>query len=115
MHAASGGIGELLVQLARRRGAEVFATTSSAEKAAVAKSRGADHVLMYEHGAFAERIREMTHGRGVDVVFHAVGRTTLCDSFRATRKRGLVVNYGSVSGPNATSIRMSSAKPARSF
>lgn len=98
VHAASGGIGQLLVQFAKRRGAEVFATTSSMEKAAIAKSRGADHVLMYEHGAFADRIREMTQGRGVDVVFDAVGRTTLRDSLRATRKRGLVVNYGSVSG-----------------
>lgn len=99
VHAASGGIGQLLVQLAKRRGAEVFATTSSAGKAAIAKSRGADHVLMYENGAFADRIRELTQGRGVDVVFDAVGRTTLRDSFRATRTRGLVVNYGSVTGP----------------
>lgn len=99
IHAASGGIGQLLVQLAKRRGVQVFATTSSPEKAAVAKARGADHVLMYEDGAFADRIREMTDGRGVDVVFDAVGRTTLRDSFRATRTRGLVVNYGSVTGP----------------
>lgn len=99
VHAASGGIGQLLVQLAKRRGAQVFATTSSPDKVALAKSRGADHVLMYEDGAFADRIRELTHGRGVDVVFDAVGRTTLRDSFRATRTRGLVVNYGSVTGP----------------
>lgn len=99
VHAASGGIGQLLVQLAKRRGAEVFATTSSPAKAAIAKSLGADHVLMYEDGAFADRIRDLTHGRGVDVVFDAVGRTTLRDSFRATRTRGLVVNYGSVTGP----------------
>ena len=99
VHAASGGIGQLLVQLAKRRGAEVFATTSSPAKAAIAKSLGADHVLMYEDGAFADRIRDLTHGRGVDVVFDAVGRTTLRYSFRATRTRGLVVNYGSVTGP----------------
>ncbi|WP_133646377.1 quinone oxidoreductase family protein [Paraburkholderia flava] len=99
VHAASGGIGQLLVQLAKRRGAEVFATTSSPDKAAIAKARGADHVLMYEDGGFADRVRELTHGKGVDVVFDAVGRTTLRDSFRATRTRGLVVNYGSVTGP----------------
>lgn len=99
VHAASGGIGQLLVQLAKRRGAEVFATTSSPDKAAIAKSRGADHVLMYEDGGFADRVRELTQGKGVDVVFDAVGRTTLRDSFRATRTRGLVVNYGSVTGP----------------
>ncbi|WP_028227521.1 quinone oxidoreductase family protein [Paraburkholderia ferrariae] len=99
VHAASGGIGQLLVQLAKRRGATVFATTSSPEKAAIAQARGADHVLMYEDGGFADRIRELTHGKGVDVVFDAVGHTTLRDSFRATRTRGLVVNYGSVTGP----------------
>ncbi|PRH02721.1 quinone oxidoreductase family protein [Burkholderia gladioli] len=98
VHAASGGIGQLLVQLARRRGATVFATTSSAEKAAVAKAHGAHHVMLYEDGRFADRVRELTDGRGVDVVFDAVGRPTLCDSFRATRVRGLVVNYGAVAG-----------------
>ncbi|MGD4005645.1 zinc-binding dehydrogenase, partial [Xanthomonas citri pv. citri] len=56
-------------------------------------------MLLYEHGGFADRIRELTDGRGVDVVFDAVGKTTLRDSFRATRVRGLVVNYGSVTGP----------------
>jgi NADPH2:quinone reductase len=84
--------------LAKQRGAEVFATTSTPDKAAIAKTRGADHVLLYEDGAFADRICELTKGRGVDVVFDAVGRTTLRDSFRATRVRGLVVNYGSVTG-----------------
>jgi NADPH:quinone reductase len=99
VHAASGGIGQLLVQLAKRRGVEVFATTSTPDKAAIARARGANHVLLYENGAFADRIRELTDGRGVDVVFDAVGKTTLRDSFRATRTRGLVVNYGSVTGP----------------
>jgi NADPH2:quinone reductase len=99
VHAASGGIGQLLVQLARRRGVEVFATTSTSEKAAIARERGADHVMFYENGAFADRIRDLTGGKGVDVVFDAVGKTTLRDSFRAARVRGLIVNYGSVTGP----------------
>ncbi|MDR5758737.1 quinone oxidoreductase [Caballeronia sp. LZ035] len=99
VHAASGGIGQLLVQLAKRRGVQVFATTSTADKAAIAHERGADHVLLYENGGFADRVRKLTDGRGVDVVFDAVGKTTLRDSFRATRVRGLVVNYGSVTGP----------------
>jgi NADPH2:quinone reductase len=98
VHAASGGIGQMLVQLAKRRGAIVFATASNDAKAAIARKRGADHVMLYEEGRFADHIREATSGRGVDVVFDAVGRTTLRDSFRATRVRGLVVNYGSVSG-----------------
>ncbi|WP_118181405.1 quinone oxidoreductase family protein [Paraburkholderia phosphatilytica] len=98
VHAASGGIGQLLVQLAKRRGVTVFATTSTDTKAEVARRHGADHVMLYEDGRFADRVREATDGRGVDVVFDSVGRTTLRDSFRATRVRGLVVNYGSVSG-----------------
>jgi NADPH2:quinone reductase len=98
VHAASGGIGQLLVQLAKRRGVTVYATTSSEAKAEVARGHGADHVMLYDEGRFAERVREATNGRGVDVVFDAVGRATLRDSFRATRTRGLVVNYGSVSG-----------------
>lgn len=99
VHAASGGIGQMLVQLAKRRGASVFATASSESKATIARKRGADHVMLYEGGRFADRVREATDGRGVDVVFDAIGRTTLRDSFRATRRQGLVVNYGSVSGP----------------
>jgi NADPH:quinone reductase len=99
VHAASGGIGQLLVQLAKRRGVEVFATTSTPDKAEIARARGAHHVMMYDNGGFADRVRELTDGKGVDVVFDAVGKTTLRDSFRATRTRGLVVNYGSVTGP----------------
>ncbi|WP_174362470.1 zinc-binding dehydrogenase [uncultured Caballeronia sp.] len=98
IHAASGGIGQLLVQLAKRRGATVFATTSSESKAEVARKHGADHVMLYDNGRFADRVREATDGKGVDVVYDAVGRSTLRDSFRATRVRGLVVNYGSVAG-----------------
>lgn len=98
VHAASGAIGQMLVQLAKRRGATVFATASNDSKAAMARGRGADYVMLYENGAFADQIRAATAGRGVDVVFDAVGRATLRDSFRATRIRGLVVNYGSVSG-----------------
>ncbi|MCU1489273.1 MAG: zinc-binding alcohol dehydrogenase [Acidimicrobiaceae bacterium] len=98
VHAASGAIGRLLVQLARRRGAVVYATASSDEKAAVARALGASEVFRYEDGQFADAVRESTAGSGVDVVFDAVGAPTLRDSFRAARTRGLVVNYGSVGG-----------------
>ena len=98
VHAASGGIGQILIQLAKRLGATVFATTSSQEKAQVARERGADHAVLYENGRFADAIRDATGGRGVDVVFDSIGKATLRDSFRATRKKGLVVAYGSVSG-----------------
>ncbi|MEO8441265.1 MAG: quinone oxidoreductase [Betaproteobacteria bacterium] len=98
VHAASGGIGQILIQLAKRLGATVYATTSTQEKAQVARERGADLAVLYDNGRFAEAIRETTGGRGVDVVFDSIGKATLRDSFRATRKRGLVVAYGSVSG-----------------
>lgn len=98
VHAASGSIGQILVQMAKRVGATVVATASTDAKRQVARERGADHVLPYADGTFADEVRRLTEGRGVDVVFDSVGRTTLRDSMRATRKRGLVVNYGSVSG-----------------
>ena len=98
IHAASGGIGQLLIQFGKRAGATIFATTSSTAKAEVARRHGADHVMLYNDGRFADEVREATGGRGVDVTFDSVGRATLRDSFRATRTRGMVVNYGSVSG-----------------
>ena len=98
VHAASGGIGQILIQLAKRSGARVFATTSSADKASVARERGADAVFFYDSGKFADAVREVTGGQGVDVVYDSIGRTSLRDSFRAARTRGLIVNYGNVSG-----------------
>lgn len=98
VHAASGGIGQILVQLAKRAGARVFATTSSEEKAALARARGADVALCYDDGGFADAVRAANGGEGVDVVFDPIGKATLRDSFRAARKRGLVVNFGAVSG-----------------
>lgn len=98
VHAASGGIGQVLIQLAKRSGARVFATTSSEDKAAVARERGADLVLLYDGGRFVEALREATGGQGVDVVYDSIGKTSLRDSFRAARTRGLIVNYGNVSG-----------------
>lgn len=98
IHAASGSIGQLLVQMARARGAQVFATASTEQKCAIAIARGAHHAMLYDNGRFAERIRDATHGKGVDVVFDSLGKSTLRDSFRACRTRGLVVNYGNVSG-----------------
>lgn len=94
---ASGGIGALLVQLGKAAGATVIAVTSSAERAARVLGLGADHVLLQDAGV-ADAVRAITAGRGADVVYDAIGRATLRESLRATRTRGLVVNYGSVSG-----------------
>jgi NADPH2:quinone reductase len=96
VHAASGGIGQILVQMGARLGVTVYATTSTEAKAAVARARGAAGAVPYE--GFAEAVRGMTSGRGVDVVFDAVGRPTLRESFRAARRQGLVVNFGAVGG-----------------
>lgn len=98
VHAGSGSIGQLLIQMAKRLGATVFATASTPEKRAVAAQRGADQTLAYDNGGFADAVRAATGGRGVDVVFDSLGQATLRDSFRAARIRGLIVNYGNVSG-----------------
>ncbi|MBW4795024.1 quinone oxidoreductase family protein [Pseudomonas tolaasii] len=98
IHAASGSIGQLLVQMARRLGAQVFTTGSTAEKCTIALQHGAHQAFTYDEGRFAERVLEATGGQGVDVVFDSVGKATLRDSFRACRTRGLIVNYGNVSG-----------------
>jgi NADPH2:quinone reductase len=98
VHAASGSIGQLLIQMAKRIGATVFATASTPEKCDVARARGADTALLYADGGFADDVRRATAGRGVDVTFDSLGKATLRDSMRATRTRGLVINYGNVSG-----------------
>jgi NADPH2:quinone reductase len=98
VHAASGGIGQLLVQLGVRMGATVYATTSTEAKAAVARERGAAAVFLYDEGRFVERVLSLTGGRGIDVIFDAVGKPTFRDSLRVSRSKGLVVSYGSVGG-----------------
>jgi NADPH:quinone reductase len=96
VHAASGSIGQILIQMAKGRGATVFATGSTREKCDVARRLGADDAMPYD--GFAHAVRKATGGRGVDVVFDSLGKSTLRESFRATRMKGLVVNYGNVSG-----------------
>lgn len=98
VHSASGGIGQLLVQLGARLGATVFATTSTEAKAQVARKRGATAAFLYDGGRFADTVRDLTGGRGVDVVFDPIGKPTFRDSLRATRTKGLVVSFGSVGG-----------------
>jgi len=98
VHAAAGGVGQLLVQCAKRRGATVIATAGSAEKAAIAKARGADHVVLYRETDFREEVMRLTAGRGVDVVYDAIGKDTIARSIRSLRRRGLCINYGGASG-----------------
>jgi len=98
VHAAAGGVGQLLTQWARLRGARVIATAGSEDKAAIARARGADAVVLYRDADFREAVMQLTDGRGVDVVYDSVGRDTLARSLRCLRRRGLCVLYGASSG-----------------
>ncbi|AXC12159.1 Quinone oxidoreductase [Acidisarcina polymorpha] len=98
VHAAAGGTGQLLVQMAKLTGAAVIATVSTEEKARVARDAGADHVILYEQEDFEVATRTLTKGKGVDVVYDSVGRTTFDRSLRCLRPRGLMVLFGASSG-----------------
>jgi len=98
VHAAAGGVGLLLCQVARRLGARVIGTASTEEKAALAHEAGAEDVILYTHQAFAPEVRRLTGGRGVDVVYDSVGRDTWEGSLASLRPRGLMVLYGQSSG-----------------
>jgi len=98
IHAASGGVGQLLVQLAKARGAEVFASVGGPQKADIAKANGADHVILYKEEDFADAVLSATNGEGVHVVYDSVGKATIDGSLKALRRRGTCVNYGAASG-----------------
>ncbi len=97
VHAAAGGVGLLLTQIVKLHGGTVIGTTSSEEKAELARTAGADHVIGYE--GFADQVRELTGGEGASVVYDGIGRATFAESLRALRPRGLVAVYGAASGP----------------
>jgi NADPH2:quinone reductase len=97
VHAGAGGVGLLLIQMAKARGATVFTTVGSPRKRPLAEDAGADVVLDYD--GFEQRARELTGGRGVDVVYDGVGRTTYEGSLQSLRKRGLLALFGAASGP----------------
>ena len=99
VHAAAGGVGRLLTQIAKRCGARVIATASTEEKAALARSGGADEVIRYTEEDFAAATRRLTGGKGVDVVYDSVGKTTFDQSLSCLRPRGYMVLYGQSSGP----------------
>jgi NADPH2:quinone reductase len=99
VHAGAGGVGLLLIQMARMIGATVITTASSEEKRALAKEAGADHALPYE--GFDQKAREITGGKGVDVVYDGVGQSTWEGSLNSLRVRGMLALYGQSSGPVA--------------
>jgi NADPH:quinone reductase len=98
VHAAAGGVGLLLVQLAKRAGARVFGTVSTPEKAELARRAGADDVIFYRERDFEAEIRRLTEGKGVDVVYDSVGKATFEKSLRSLKPRGYLVLYGQSSG-----------------
>jgi NADPH:quinone reductase len=96
VHAAAGGVGLLLTQLAKLRGGRVIATTSTPEKADLARSAGADEVVGYE--GFADRVREITGGEGAAAIYDGVGKATFLDGLTAIRPLGRMILYGAASG-----------------
>ncbi|MGI9514434.1 MAG: quinone oxidoreductase family protein, partial [Anderseniella sp.] len=98
-HAVAGGVGLIAVQWAKHLGARVIGTTSTPEKAALAKSFGCDEVINYTKEDVAERVRDLTDGKGVPVVYDGVGRATLDASLDSLSPRGLLASFGSASGP----------------
>jgi len=99
LHAAAGGVGLIVSQWAKLLGLTVIGTVSTEEKARIAKAHGCDHVILYGRERFAPRVRELTGGKGVAVVFDSVGRDTFAGSLDSLRRRGLLVCVGTASGP----------------
>lgn len=99
VHAAAGGVGLLLVQIAKLRGARVIGTVSTAAKADLARQAGADYVIRYTEQDFEAEVRRITHGAGVQVVYDSVGRVTFEKSLNCLARRGMLVLFGQSSGP----------------
>jgi NADPH2:quinone reductase len=99
VHAAAGGAGLLLVQMAHRIGARVFGTVSTEAKAQLAKQAGADEIILYTKQDFEVEVKRLTGGRGVDVVYDSVGATTFDKSLNSLRPRGMLALFGQSSGP----------------
>ncbi|MSU70927.1 MAG: quinone oxidoreductase [Opitutus sp.] len=101
IHAGAGGVGLLLIQIAKRRGARVITTVGNDEKAGLARAAGADAVCVYTRESFSDAVRAFTDGRGVDVAYDAVGRDTFEGTINSLRPRGMFVSFGNASGPVA--------------
>jgi NADPH2:quinone reductase len=98
IQAAAGGVGQLLVQVAKRRGARVLATVSTEHKADLARKAGADEVILYTQTDFVEEVKRLTDGAGVNAVYDSVGRTTFLKSLDCLSRRGMLVSFGQSSG-----------------
>ncbi len=99
VHAGAGGVGLLLTQIASRIGARVITTVSTQEKAELSREAGASDVILYTEQDFAEEVKRLTGGKGVDVVYDSVGKTTFDGSLNSLRPRGMLALFGASSGP----------------
>jgi NADPH2:quinone reductase len=99
VHGATGGVGQLMIQMAKHLGARVIAAVSSPADVAIAKSAGSDDVVVIGERDFAPEVRSLTGGRGVDVAYDSVGKDTFFQSLDSLRPLGMIVNYGQSSGP----------------
>lgn len=99
VHAGAGGVGLLLTQIAKIRGARVITTVGTDAKAKLSREAGADEVCVYTRDDFVEAVRRFTNGRGVDVAYDAVGASTFEGTLKSLRPRGVFVSYGNASGP----------------
>jgi len=99
IHAAAGGVGLLLVQIAKMQGARVIATVSSEEKAELARQAGAGEVILYSRADFESEVKRLMGGKGVEVVYDGVGQATFLKSLNCLKPRGTMVLYGQASGP----------------
>ncbi|SPE37011.1 Quinone oxidoreductase [Candidatus Sulfopaludibacter sp. SbA3] len=99
VHAAAGGAGGLIVQMAKMLGARVFGTVSTEAKAQIARAHGTDETILYTQQDFEAEVKRLTGGRGVDVVYDSVGKTTFDKSLNSLRPRGVMVLFGQSSGP----------------
>ncbi|WP_083444781.1 quinone oxidoreductase family protein [Herbaspirillum rhizosphaerae] len=110
VHAAAGGLGLLLTQWAKGMGARVIGTVSSAEKAALAQSRGLDDVINYRQEDFIARVHALTDGKGVDAVIDGIGGQHVLHSIEATRSGGMTISIGSISGEGAPAEALPAAQ-----
>ena len=101
VHAAAGGAGRLIVQMATMLGATVYGTVGNEEKAAIAKSAGADETILYNQVDFAAEVKRLTDGKGVDVIYDSVAASTFLKGLDVIRQRGMMVLFGQSSGPVA--------------
>ena len=101
VHAAAGGVGLLLIQIAKMRGARVFGTVSTKEKAALAREAGANEVILYTEQDFEAEVMRLTDGKGVNVVYDSVAKTTFDKSLNCLAPRGVLALFGQSSGPVA--------------